>query len=290
MSRFREIEIIVSHRGKLLLLGYLAKLDTMGTHEEIISSGKIKISARFPREKDLEPVMRDIRNYLESLRETLPAFSAGEIVVTEVDKRGWEWREEIKIQRVSSKFFIKSPWEYYSPREGEVVVEINPGLSFGLGEHETTRLCIRGMEEVFKRKKIGRVLDVGCGSGVLSICAAKLGAHTALGFDIDPIAVGEAKMNARRNDVLDKVLLFCGGSLEGIKGKFELILANMPMEVFFYMIEGFRSKLIDGGGLVISGVPERRKDETVGWFGKRGFVLEEEFSEGIWIAFLFTLL
>ena len=207
--------------------------------------------------------------------------------INEVDKRGWEWRKEIKTERVSSKIFIKPPWEYYSPKEGEVVVEINPGLSFGLGEHETTRLCIRGMEEVFQKKKVRRVLDAGCGSGVLSICAAKLGAQMALGFDIDPIAVREAKVNAGRNNVSDKVLLFCGESLEGVKGKFELILANMPMEVFFYMIEGFRSKLADGGGLVISGVPERRKDEAVGWLEKRGFVLEKEFGEGIWSAFLF---
>ncbi|MBI2487189.1 MAG: 50S ribosomal protein L11 methyltransferase, partial [Deltaproteobacteria bacterium] len=107
----------------------------------------------------------------------------------------------------------------------EIFIEIGPGTSFG-ANHQTTRLCVRAIEEIFKTENIGNVLDFGCGSGILGISAAALGAQSVLAIDIDPIAVEESIRNAERNGVSSEVKVLYG-SLEDVKGKFELVIANI---------------------------------------------------------------
>jgi len=174
-----------------------------------------------------------------------------------------------------------------SPSGEEILIEIGPGVSFG-AEHMTTRLCLRGIEEIFKIKKIKTVLDLGCGSGILGISAKALGAEDVVLIDIDPLAVEEAKRNALRNGVDSRVVIL-NGSLETIRRKFELVIANIVTDELLRMGEGIKSLIDNEGLLLVSGISELRKERALKGFIDIGFSLKREFVEGGWVAMLLSL-
>ena len=144
------------------------------------------------------------------------------------------------------------------------------------------------MEEVFKERKIETVMDVGCGSGVLAVCAAVLGADMVLALDFDSVAVKETKENAWRNGVASKIHLL-QGSLESVKGRFELVMANITTSELLKMREELKNKLKGGGVLLISGISEIKKNEAIYGFKEVGFSLKKEiFCEG-WVGLIFAL-
>ncbi|MGH7890083.1 MAG: 50S ribosomal protein L11 methyltransferase [Thermodesulfobacteriota bacterium] len=169
----------------------------------------------------------------------------------------------------------------------QTFIEIGSGSSFG-GGHETTRLCIRALEEILKTKTVRNVLDFGCGSGILGISAATLGADSVCAIDIDPVAVMEATENVARNKVESKVDVY-HGSLEEVVGKFELVVANIVTDELLRMINGIKCLLERGGMLVVSGISELKKDMAISGFREAGFSLEKEFIESGWVAIWFNL-
>ena len=174
-----------------------------------------------------------------------------------------------------------------SPSGEEILIEIGPGVSFG-AEHMTTRLCLRGIEEIFKIKKIKTVLDLGCGSGILGISAKALGAEDVVLIDIDPLAVEEARKNALRNGVDSRVVIL-NGSLETIRRKFELVIANIVTDELLRMREGIKSLIDNGGLLLVSGISELKKDKALSGLTDIGFCFNKEFIEGGWVAMLLSL-
>ena len=174
-----------------------------------------------------------------------------------------------------------------TPDGEEIYIEIGPGASFG-AEHMTTRLCLSGIEEIFKIKKIKTVLDLGCGSGILGISAKALGAENVCLIDIDPLAVEEAKRNALRNGVDSRVVIF-NGSLETIRRKFELVIANIVTDELLRMGEGIKSLIDNEGLLLLSGISELKKERALKGFTDIGFSLKREFVEGGWVAMLLSL-
>lgn len=171
------------------------------------------------------------------------------------------------------------------PSGEEVFVEIGPGTSFGSG-HDTTRLCIKAVEEVFRSRRIKSVLDFGCGSGILGISAAVLGAESVLAIDIDPVAVEEAGGNAKRNGMGSRVRVLLA-SIEDVIEGFDLVIANIVTDELIRMVEGIRSVLEEGGALVVSGISELKKEVAVSAFREAGFNLRREFIEGGWVAIWF---
>jgi ribosomal protein L11 methyltransferase len=172
-----------------------------------------------------------------------------------------------------------------TPQGKTIFIEIGPGSSFG-AEHKTTRLCIRGIEEIFKTKKIRTVLDFGCGSGILGASAALLGAENVLAIDIDPIAVEEARRNVERNRVTSKINVLYG-SLENVREKFELVIANIVTDELLRMAEEIKSVLEEDGILLVSGISELKKERAISGFKEVGFSPEREFIEGGWVAIWF---
>jgi ribosomal protein L11 methyltransferase len=171
-------------------------------------------------------------------------------------------------------------------REGENrIIEISPGSSFG-AEHPTTRLCIMGLEEIFKNGIVKKVLDFGCGSGVLGVCAASLGAESVLAVDIDPIAVKEAEVNFEKNN-LSSIGRVQYGSLEDVRGRFELIIANIVTDDLLTMVDSFKSMLESEGILLVSGIYEMKKEALVTAYAKTGFRVNNEYSESGWVAIWF---
>ena len=174
-----------------------------------------------------------------------------------------------------------------NPDGDEILIEIGPGASFG-AEHMTTRLCIRGMEEIFKIKKIRTVLDLGCGSGILGISAKALGAEDVVLIDIDPLAVEEARRNVSRNG-FDSRIVILNGSVETIRRKFELVIANIVTDELLRMREDIKSLIDDEGLLLVSGISELKKGKALSGFTDIGFSFNKEFIDGGWVAMLLSL-
>ncbi|MEK6223956.1 MAG: 50S ribosomal protein L11 methyltransferase, partial [Thermodesulfobacteriales bacterium] len=130
-------------------------------------------------------------------------------------------------------------------------------------------------------------LDVGCGSGILSITASKLGVQDVIGFDTDPIAISESRKNSKKNGVLDKIKFFCG-YLQSAKGQYDLIVANVYIEPILLMKEELKERLAPKGILIISGIPHTRRDEAVRGLKSAGLELQHELREGDWVALEFV--
>ncbi|MCI0454718.1 MAG: 50S ribosomal protein L11 methyltransferase [Candidatus Dadabacteria bacterium] len=286
MFAIRKLSLRASDEAKSLISDFLLGLDAMGVAEDIIEGEGFEVSAYFSKETDLNPVIGSLKNYLSFLRENLSVFSHGGITVEEIDRSSWEvWRNQLKTVRAGKRVVIRPPWEEYIPKDGEVVIEINPSMAFGTGHHETTRLCIQTLEEILASTHVKNVLDVGSGSGILAISASKLGVKDVTGLDIDPVAVREAKSNLERNSVSEKIKLLCG-YIHSVRGRFDLILANITVEAILLMKKELRSRLDDNGLLLASGIPTPRRDELVSGLEKEGFIIKTELQEGGWVAVL----
>ncbi len=288
-----EIKLEVSEVGKDMVSDFLLGMGASGVAEDILDNldkeNKIKVLGYFSEDTNFNLIIEKLKNYLVFLKQILPNFEWSEILLEDSDPLSWEgWRKELKTIKVGSRVVIRPPWEDYSSKKGEIVTEINPAFAFGTGHHESTRLCIEGMEAIFKKKKVETVLDVGCGSGILAICAVKLGAKWDLALDIDPVAVREAKNNIERNKVSRQVFPLCG-SLEAVGGKFGLVLANINAEEIIGMRRELKSRLKKEGVLLVSGILEVKSSEVVKGFQDIGLGLKRELAEGEWVAQVFTL-
>jgi ribosomal protein L11 methyltransferase len=174
-----------------------------------------------------------------------------------------------------------------APAGEEKFIEIAPGTSFG-SNHETTRLCMKAIEEIFRTEKIKRVLDFGCGSGILAISAAVLGADSVLAIDIDPIAVDEATKNVERNGVDSKVRVL-RAFLGEVKERYDLVMANIVTDELLRMAEGIKMVMDECSLLVVSGISELKKEKAISGFKEAGFGFIGEFPGDGWVAVWFKL-
>ncbi|MGQ0793174.1 MAG: 50S ribosomal protein L11 methyltransferase [Deltaproteobacteria bacterium] len=174
-----------------------------------------------------------------------------------------------------------------TPEGGEVSIKIAAGSSFG-ARHDTTRLCLRGLEAIFLERKIGSVLDFGCGSGILSIASAILGAERILAIDLDPIAVEEARKNSINNGADGKIEVSLG-SIEDVSGAFDLVVANIVTDELLRMRVDIASRVkSSGGGLLVSGIAEVKKEAVAEGFQPLGLRREREFLGNGWACIWFT--
>ena len=184
------------------------------------------------------------------------------------------------------KVTIVPAWEDYEAKDGEVIIKMDPGMAFGTGTHETTRLVMRIMQDEVKGGE--RVLDVGTGSGILSICASKLGALSCNAYDIDPVAVKVAKENAERDGCTNITVgvsdLLRGVDLSG--GKYDLCVANIVADIIIRMMPDIRKYLKDGCPLILSGIINERADEVRACVTKLGFTIIREEKENDWVAIM----
>ena len=189
------------------------------------------------------------------------------------------YKPYVEFRLTESKIGLNTP-------DGEKrVIEISPGSSFG-AEHPTTRLCIKGLEEIFKKRTVKTVLDFGCGSGVLGICAASLGAEGVLAVDIDPAAVKEAEVNFEKNK-LNSIGRVQYGSKEDVRGRFELIIANIVTDDLLALVDWFKSMLTEDGILLVSGIYEVKEEALVSAYTKAGFMVNNDYRESGWVAIWF---
>jgi len=203
-----------------------------------------------------------------------------------LEPKAWEeaWKEHFQVLHVGRSIVIRPTWREYQPKENEVVIDLDPGMAFGTGHHPTTRMCLHELEDLL-RPGIN-VLDVGTGSAVLSIAAAKMGAEKVLALDVDPIAIKVGRANVRANKVRNKVKVV-PGSLpcpQVEPGAFDLVLANISAWIISKMSRDLVAALKPGGTLVASGMIVDKRGETESNLEQAGAVVDRVITEGDWIT------
>ena len=212
----------------------------------------------------------------------------GELVTRVVHESDWAtaWKRHFPVLRIGRRLVIRPTWRRHRPLRDEVVVTLDPGMAFGTGLHPTTRLSLVALERVADAggpEVLARVLDVGCGSGILSIAAAQLGAGSVLGLDLDPIAVEATAANARRNH-LSRRIRARRGSLPSRQAPFDLALANLVASVLIDLAAGLAAELRPGGRLIAAGIFSDREADVRAAFESNGLEFEGRDVESDWVA------
>lgn len=246
------------------------------------------VCAYFPMDGELKAKIADVEKRLRNLKDIDLGFDPGtlEIRTATVNEQDWEneWKKYFKPQRVSDFVVIKPTWEEYSPEKDDVVIEIDPGMAFGTGTHETTRMCIAMLEEYLDNG--ASVLDIGCGSGILAVAAAKLGAGSVLALDLDGVAVEVAKKNVLLNKVEDTVSVIRSDIVTEVPEgkKFDIVVANIIADVII-RLNGSVLKYIKKPGIYIcSGIIAERLDEVLASLNARGLRAIKVSKMGEWRA------
>ena len=211
----------------------------------------------------------------------------GELTTRVVHEDDWAeaWKAHFPVLRVGRRLVIKPTWRRYRPAADDVVLALDPGMAFGTGLHPTTRLCLAALEGLADGGAFAgaRVLDVGCGSGILAIAAAKLGATSVLGVDTDPIAIEATIANAARNRLAGRIAARHGGLPSG-KAPFDVVLANLIASVLIALASLLRDETRPGGTLLASGIFVDREDEVRDAFASAGLDVTARTIEGEWIT------
>lgn len=217
-------------------------------------------------------------------------FSA-ENIEAEIDTEGvqdtdWSenWKKYFKPFEVGSRLAVCPSWESYSNAENRTVLQIDPGAAFGTGTHATTSLCMEMLEDNVTPGC--RVLDIGCGSGILSIAGVLLGADSAVGVDIDAQSVKTARENATVNGAADRIEYFVGDLADKVTGKYDVICANIVADVVIRLFETVGAFMNESGVLLVSGIIDIRAEDVLRAAAKRGFAVVEKRSRENWFAFL----
>ena len=252
--------------------------------------GKARISCYVDEKEDLQAVIAKVKAKIEELSAFLPVGS-GEITLGVTEEEDWinNWKQYFKPLCVGEKLLIKPSWEKVAEGEKRKILEIDPASSFGTGQHNTTQLCLELVEKNLHEGD--RILDLGCGSGILSIGALLLGAESATAVDVDENSVKIAKENAEKNHIsAEKYTAYCGNIIddkalvEQIGTGYDLLCANIVADVLIGMSGIFGGFIKDGGTLIVSGIIDQRKDEVLDRLKAEGFELIEIREKEDWVA------
>jgi ribosomal protein L11 methyltransferase len=283
-----DIVAVMSMLDNGLMIEDFSDFSLSGMYGELVDDSilnadrsTVKVSLFVPEEKNLS-------EYTSFLSERFSALAIdAEISLDGMNEEDWaeSWKQYYKpipLGRVT----IVPAWESYEAKADEVVIRMDPGMAFGTGTHETTRLVMRIMQDEIHGGE--RVLDVGTGSGILSICASKLGAKSCNAYDIDPVAVKVAKENAEA-DGCDNITVGVSDLLRGVDtsgGKYDFCVANIVADIIIRMMPDISAYLTDGAPLILSGIISMRADEVRASVEENGFYVVREERENDWLAMM----
>lgn len=264
------------------LYGEIVELD----RNDYPSEGVI-VKAYLPVNSFLIETMKEIKQSIAALPGYGLDIGINEIKTSEVDDEDWAtaWKKYYHPVKISGRFTIVPTWEEYTPVDSdELIVELDPGMAFGTGTHPTTVMCMQALEKYVRKDDV--VVDVGTGSGVLSIGAAMLGAKSVHALDLDEVAVVAAKENIELNKVEDIIQVTHGNLLDSIHVEPQIIIANILAEVIV-TFSGDAANLLPTDGLfIVSGIIEEKRDLVKGDLIAKGFEIVESVLMEDWVAII----
>lgn len=291
MSRYAPGGVAIEEPYTLLDDGQVA---------EVVPDAPVTVRTYVPADAVGEEARSHIEEGLWHLRQI--GFGAiSDITIRTLAEEDWAnaWKEHFHVLHLGRRTVIKPSWREYEPKEGEVVVELDPGMAFGTGLHPTTRNCLLALEETLRPGD--RVLDVGSGSGILGLAALKLGARSVLGLDVSAVAVGAAAENAKANGLADRFESRLA-TLEGAAGEpyfplppgvamlgpeigtYDVVLANIIARVIAQLAPALLRATRPGGVLIASGIIQERRHEAEEPLRAAGLTDIRDLTEGDWVT------
>ena len=279
MKSYCEVTIETVPFNVELLSGLLWELNPLGI-VELDNSLVVSFD-------QLDDIDSTVKTFLERIKDD-KIIDSYEYSLNEFEETNWneEWEKNLKVINVTDKIVIKPSFRDYSPSEGEIVITIDPKMSFGTGEHQTTKLML-SMCEKHIEKKI-KVLDVGTGTGVLAIASVMLGADYALGIDNDEWCYENALENIDQNHVYGKVEFRLAEVANIAENNFDIVLANIQSDVLLLIANELLLKTKSGGKIILSGLLFTDETDIINEYTKSGLTFIDKLQLDEWISLVFT--
>jgi len=299
-EKWLKIEIAASAELMDALGNFLTETGAQGVFQELLephfpedfpeAQANETIKAYFPQDARSEKRIGAIQKYLESLSEIFSDFPAPALKTEIISDPDWaeQWKKYFKPIRVSSNIIVKPTWERYAPSSRDIVIEIDPGMAFGTGQHASTRMCIEALEDIIMQDRSvqeWKVLDVGCGTGILGITAAKLGAQDVICLDIDKKATEIARENAAINLVSDRLRIISKDAMT-INEPRNLIIANLTSKLLLKLRSHLQQLLLPEGYMIISGIIEQDAREIEENFSVAPLIQYRVLQEKEWVCYV----
>ncbi len=276
-------DVIALQRDKAMYWDYM--------DEALLEEGDVLVKA-FVSKEETDKVLPQIREDFEELVNNggeFVKFGTLETTKREVEGDDWLeiWKKHFRPLHIGGRIVVCPEWIEYEKQPEEEVVKLDSNMAFGTGEHETTSMCLKLLQEYLTPSSV--CIDVGCGSGILGISAIKLGAEFAYLTDIDDIAVKSAAHNSEMNGVADKVKVVRSDLLSDAEIKADIMLANITAEILCRLAPSIPENLKEGGVLILSGIIESRLSMVLEAFGAQGLKFDKQLKDGEWYALSFKL-
>lgn len=249
----------------------------------------VYITFYLPKETNTDDQLSEIIQEIDSLSRFHINLGSRELFIKEIKEEDWEneWKKYYQPIQVSSTITVTPYWEKYIPKfPNEKIIKLDPGMAFGTGMHPSTKLSIKNLEKYFT--KGSSVIDVGCGSGILSIVSAKLGAKKVISLDIDPLAIKSTTHNAKLNKVEHRLIVKQNDLLKGIDLQIDVIVANILAEVIVLFPKDAYKLLKEGGYFITSGIINEKEVLVRESLEKTGFTIIDRITEDHWISLVAT--
>ena len=210
-----------------------------------------------------------------------------EIYTSECSDDDWkdEWKKYFHTVNITDNIIIKPSWDDYEASEGETVIEIDPGMAFGTGTHETTALCVEFLEKYVPGKK--KLLDIGCGSGILMLIGKRLGAEKVVGIDIDSNVKDVVIENFEKNNIKDNYEIIIGDLVEDINEKYDLVVSNILVDVLTELLENIEKTLEKGATIIFSGIIKNKEEEFLRKTKEHNLVEIDRNEKNNWVSLVF---
>ncbi len=304
-----EVAIMVKESGSDIMAEVLREKGAVGVSIESAEKTIFDEGSNWPQDEDIyfldpneymyvkayykydEETYKEIVDYIKQRVSditlmNLESINLGEctVVYNVANDEDWanDWKKFFVPFHITKNIVVKPSWENYESKDSEIVIEIDPGLAFGTGMHETTKMCMELTEQYVKEGM--SVADVGCGTGILSILAAKLGAKNVKAIDFDPICVAVTKQNAISNNVQEQLDVISGNLVDELKEKVDVVIANIVADPIIEIIGVLDRVLKPQGYFIASGIIDTRLPDVLNALKKIGIEPIEIKKDKVWIA------
>ncbi|PBE20252.1 50S ribosomal protein L11 methyltransferase [Clostridioides difficile] len=268
------------------------ELDWDYVEEEVFKKNEeddVLIKTYVSEEKNVMEFVEIIKQKVLGLKDFGIDIGEGSVSLDQVNEADWAnaWKAYYKPTKVGQRVVVKPTWEDYAMQDGDLIIELDPGMAFGTGTHETTSMCIRELEKYVN--KDSKVFDIGCGSGILAIAAAKLGAKEVVAVDLDEVAVKVAKENVLENKVEKSVSVMHGNLTDVIKDKADVIVANIIADIIKILAKDVQNFMKEDAIFISSGIILDKVEEVKERLIENGFEIVEVQKLGEWSAIVSKL-